>query len=64
MLMYANSPVTVCTNLFTQFIFSSLWNHYSHRNLWQGKVEAAVRQYDGRGRLPRPIALAMAGANL
>ena len=35
-----------------------------HRNLWQGKLLAAVHQFDGQGRLPRPVALAMAGANL
>lgn len=64
MLIYANSPVTVCTNLVTQFIFSHLWNYCSHCNLWQGKVEAVVHQFDGQGLLPRPIALVMAGANL
>jgi len=30
----------------------------------QGKVEAAVHESDGQGRLRRPIALAMAGENL
>ena len=48
---------------FLTIIFSYLWNYCPHRNLWQGKVEAAVHQFDGQGRLPRPNALAMARAN-